>query len=154
MLLLSERVYAYRHLHMDPEHHAPPPYSPGHQRILKEKWDRQELILDLKIDIRTAKVIRFRLFLVEHPAETVKLSIATNGTSRKCKTTSISQILGCEKPKMGVRMPEMPKWGSPPSALGQNGKSGVAQPLKLHRSFRSAPGQNVGTPISALRAGF
>ena len=44
------------------------------------------------------------------------------------------------------------KWGSPRSALGQNGKSGVAQPLKLHRSFRSAPGQKVGTPILAFQA--
>ena len=46
------------------------------------------------------------------------------------------------------------KWGSPRSALGQNGKSGVAQPLKLHRSFRSAPGQNVGTPHCRILEGF
>ena len=48
--------------------------------------------------------------------------------------------------------PRPSKGGSPRSALGQNGKSGVAQPLKLHRSFRSAPGQKVGTPILAFQA--
>ena len=29
----------------------------------------------------------------------------------------------------GLESLEMPKWGSPPSALGQNGKSGVASCL-------------------------